>query len=301
MSEIFDGLKRAEMERKKMPLVAETQVAPSGGHPLEMRTLDLGKRETEMQPYTAKFPLSRESVFDLNAADARLKNILDPHSIVGEQYRMLRAKLSLMRKQVGVKSILISSTVQNEGKTLVSCGLAAVLAQEPGKRVLLIDADLRKPDAYKNLGLIGEDRFDGFSQVLRGEVRLEDAVLKSAESEFYFLPAGPVPPDPAELLSSHHLELALKSAAKFFDWIVIDSPPILPLADTTILAPLCDTTLLIVHANATPSKLIKSAIQTLGRDRFCGIVLNRVPDLMSSTYYYYYHHNHNLRLKKQKK
>lgn len=273
-------------------------MTPSSPRPVEVKPAEEGKSVPGNGASANKITFESNAVFDLQAADYRVKAILDPHSIVGEQYRMLRAKLSLMQKQAGIKTILISSTVQNEGKTLVSCGLSAVLSQEPGKRVLLIDADLRKPDAYKNLGLIGEDRFDGFSKVLQGQVSLEEAVLASTNQDLYFLPAGPVPPNPAELLSSHHVELALRSAAKFFDWVIIDSPPILPLADTSMLAPLCDTVLLVVRANATPAKLIKNAIQTIGRDKFCGVLLNRVNGLMSSTYYYYYHHNHNLRRKK---
>lgn len=286
------------MERRKLASLNVDKISLPSPRPVEIRAAEAGKPVPGNGSPASKVGFGSGTVLDLQAADNRVKAILDPHSIVGEQYRMLRAKLSLMQKQAGIKTILISSTVQNEGKTLVSCGLAAVLAQEPGKRVLLIDADLRKPDAYRNLGLIGEDRFDGFSKVLQGEVNLEEAVLGSSHEDFYFLPAGPVPPNPAELLSSRHLELALRSAAKFFDWVIIDSPPILPLADTSMLAPLCDTVLLVVRANATPAKLIKSAIQTIGRDKFCGVLLNRVNDLMSSTYYYYYHHNHNLRRKK---
>lgn len=298
MSEIFESLKQTELERRKRPSMAVNPDFASNFRTIELRASDAAEVDSK-----SLLPVSRAlnegSVFDLKAADYRLKSILESHGLVGEQYRMLRAKLSLMQKQGGVKTLLVTSTVQNEGKTLVACGLAAVLAQEPGRRVLLIDADLRKPDAYRNLGLLGgEDRFEGFSQVLRGEIDLEKALLASRGEELYFLPAGPVPPNPAELLSSRHLELALKTAAKLFDWVVIDSPPALSLADVSILAPHCDTALLVVHANSTPAKLIKTAIRTIGQDKFCGVVLNRVNGLMSSTYYYYYHHSHNLRRKK---
>lgn len=289
MSEILKGLKEDKKEGPQLSAV----VAPGGTRlaaPVEFRAPNGGEFGGTGPFSSIRMKLNEEHSFSLQTASGHLKTILNPRGIVGEQYRMLRAKLSLMQKEKGIKTVLVSSTVPNEGKTEVSCGLAAVLANEPGKRVLLIDADLRKPDVNRNYGLTPEGRYDGLARVLRGEIGLEEALLACSEADLYLLPAGPVPRNPAELLSSRHLELALKTAARLFDWIVIDSPPILPLADTKILAPHCDVSLLVVHANSTPVKLIREAIEALGREKVCGVVLNRVREVKTSSYYHYYHH-----------
>jgi capsular exopolysaccharide synthesis family protein len=290
MNEILKGLKETKKEDRELTSVGFGGVPLLKPSRVDYRATDESRAGSEGQFSPMRLKLKNEFSFTLQAADNRLKAIFDPRGIVGEQYRMLRAKLSKMQKEKGVRTLLVSSTVPNEGKTLVSCGIAAVLAQEPGRRVLLIDADLRKPDVYRNLGLTDEGRFDGFGRLLRGEIELEDALLACSELDLYFLPSGPVPRNPAELLSSRHLEVALNRAAQLFDWIVIDSPPILPLADTSLLAPYCDTALLVVHANSTPAKLIKEAIAAIGRDKFCGVILNRVREIRTSSYYHYYHH-----------
>ncbi|MBZ5538255.1 MAG: CpsD/CapB family tyrosine-protein kinase [Acidobacteriia bacterium] len=290
MSEILKGLKEARKEGRDAAPLGLNGPAELNPRRMELRTPNTAEIRGENHFTPAQKPLNTDPVFNLDTADHRVKTILDPHTIVGEQYRLLRTKLSAMQKEKGLKTLLISSTVPNEGKTLVSCGLSVILAQEPGKRVLLIDADLRKPDVSRTLGLTEEDRFDGLSRVLSGEVSLEEAVLPCSEEELYFLPAGPVPRNPAELLSSRHLELALKTAARLFNWVIIDSPPVLPLTDTSILVPHCDAALLVVHANSTPAKLIQGAIEAIGREKLCGIVLNRVRHIRTSTYYYYHHH-----------
>jgi protein-tyrosine kinase len=290
MSEFFKGLRDTKNEDREL-----TSVGPDSGSALnpphiDFRATDKSRAVSEGQFSPMRLKLNNEHSFSFQSADSRLKAILDPRGIVGEQYRMLRAKLSKMQKEKGICTILVSSTVPNEGKTLVSCGIAAVLAQEPGRRVLLIDADLRKPDVYRNLGITDDGRLDGFGRLLRGGIEFEETLLACSEMDLYLLPSGPVPRNPAELLSSRHLELNLKKAARLFDWIVIDSPPILPLADTILLAPYCDTALLVVHAGSTPARLIKEAIVAIGRDKFCGVILNRVREIRTSSYYHYYHH-----------
>jgi capsular exopolysaccharide synthesis family protein len=287
------------MRQEQRDLSVRKMNPPEPPNPLslKMREQDFHGPESGGYSTVARQALIPQQTFDLKAAGQPLATILDPLSIMGEQYRMLRSKLSLMQKETGLKTLLITSTVPNEGKTLVSCGLAAVLAQDSGRRVLLIDADLRKPDVSRVLGIMKEDRFEGLSQVLQGQNPFEEALLCSVDQSLYLMPSGPVPLNPAELLSTRYLELALRSAAKYFDWVVVDSPPVLPLADASLLAPLCDSALLVVNASSTPAKIIKSAIQTIGRDKFCGVVLNRMRDMRLSTYYHYYHQHHQLRRK----
>ena len=287
MSEIFNWLRKSETERRKSLFEA---VPPSVRiHPQESpeRPPAIKVRPDDPDSISVQVGICSAGKFDLSAADDMIKGVLDPLTLVGEQFRLLRSKLSLMRKQRELKTLLVTSAVSNEGKTFTSCALAGVIAQEPGKRVIVIDADLRKPGSGKSIGLIGRDHAGGLSQVLRGEAAFHDGLLGSKNLEFYFMPAGPVPTNPSELLSSTHLEQTLKTAAQLFDWVVIDSPPVLALADTTTIAPLCDAVLLVVQADMTPTKLITESIQRIGREKICGIVMNRTRHL-----HYYYRDYH---------
>jgi capsular exopolysaccharide synthesis family protein len=257
---------------------------------------ELPQPPSDCAPPNAGIPASAlrlrdDAAFDLGAADHRIRTVMEPLTIVGEQFRVLRAKLSIMQKQRGLKVLLITSSVAEEGKTFTACCLAGVFAQEPGRRVLLLDVDLRKPKADQNLGMPGRSTLPGFAQVLQGKAKVEDVLLRSKSMDFFLLPAGSVPDNPSELLSSPLLEQTLKTLCGYFDWIVLDSPPVLALADATLIAPLCDATLLVVRTSRTPTKTVKEAIVRIGRDRICGVLMNRGKERHSSRYYrrYYYH------------
>ena len=294
MSEIFDFLKKTEAERKReSSLPADAPI---------VQAEDSAKTEGVKEPaIPEQAPLEVEVCaadrFDLTEASVQIKSVLNPLTLVGEQFRLLRSRLGLMQKQHGIKTVLITSAVPQEGKTFTACGLAGVFAQEPGKRVVLIDADMRKAGSGKNFGLNGSSGNPGFSDVLGGHQEFQSSLLMSMNPEFFFMPSGPLPSNPSELLSSENLERALKSAAEDFDWVIIDSPPVLALSDAMLLAPLCDTVILVVKANSTPSKMVLDAVDRIGRDRICGIVLNRQKQIHSSHYYYQYYYRSSKRIK----
>jgi protein-tyrosine kinase len=290
MSEIFSWLKRAELDKRKSD-------SESAANPVELyyanqeKTVTAVKSESfSREDAPAKLEIRSDAKFDLAAADRRIRSVLDPVTLVGEHYRLLRAKLSLLQKERGIKTLLITSSLPFEGKTFTACCLAGVFAQEPGKRVLLIDADLRKPRAGQDLGVNHASRPEGLSNILRGEKSAEDVLLSSSKLDFFLLPGGPVPEDPAELLSSAHLEHTLRDMTEIFDWIVIDSPPVIALADATLIARLCDAVVMVVHTDRTPSKLVKESIERIGRDKICGVILNRGRHVKSSQYYYYHYY-----------
>ncbi|MBZ5495986.1 MAG: CpsD/CapB family tyrosine-protein kinase [Acidobacteriia bacterium] len=290
MSEIFSWLRRAELEKRKER--AESVAEPAALHPADQGEAAIAVESEPVLSELAqtKIDIRNDARFDLAAADQRIRSVLDPLTAVGEQYRLLRARLSILQKERGMKTLLVTSSVPVEGKTFTACCLAGVFAQEPGRRVLLIDADLRKPKAAQDLGMKSGNNIDGLSQVLRGEKTVNDVLLGSSKMDFFLLPAGPVPDDPAELLSSPNLERAIKTMAAVFDWVVIDSPPALALADATLIAPLCDAALLVVRTDKTPSKLVQEAIKRIGRARICGLVMNRGRHVKSSHYYYYHYY-----------
>jgi len=230
--------------------------------------------------------------FSLLQADSKIRNVLlNPLCFEGEHYRLLQTRLLAMQKERRLKSLLISSANPHEGKTFSSCCIAGVLAQEPGKRVLLIDADLRRANATHMLGLAHKDRTNTSNAVLAGEADLEASVMRCAELNLYFLPADTKAFNPANLMSSSQLERVLKQAAEAFDWVIIDSPPILAVADANRMFPYCDGMLLVVHSGKTPMKMIRDSIQRVGTNRICGVLMNRVKTVQSSYYYGGYYQN----------
>jgi tyrosine-protein kinase Etk/Wzc len=226
--------------------------------------------------------------FRIESVDSKVRSVvLGPLSVAGEQLRLLRFELSRQQKCKALKTILIASAIPGEGKTYVACCIASILAQEPGKRVLLIDADLRGARLGVTLGIGSDCR--GLSELLRDAVQLNESLVTCPELNLSFLPAGGAVDRPAEQLSSHNFERHLRLMAPVFDWIIIDSAPMLALADSNIIANHCDASLLVVRAGRTSKSLVKQAIQRIGRDHLCGIVMNCLTPVESKYSYRYYY------------
>src|SRR5262249_5218720 len=132
---------------------------------------------------------------------------------------------------------------------------------------------------------------NGLSNVLAGQVNIEDCLIPCAELNLSFLPAGHAVENPVELLSSPRLPQMMRDLTLLFDWVIVDSSPVLPIADTTVLNPTCDAVLLVVRADRTPASLVKESINKIGRERVSGIVLNCVRDIKSNHYYGHYYTN----------
>jgi len=304
MSEIFDFLKKTEAERKKnairsMPGVSSLPFAESAlPAPTVMATVPkaepglsgLISSEISFRPAPKKEELLPAETFDLSQATYQLQNALDPMTIFGEQFRVLRTKLMLLQKQNGMRTILMTSTVPQEGKSFTSCALGGVIAQEQGKRVVIIDADMRKNGSGRDFGINGNNGVIGTAQVLQGIVEFQKSLMKSVKPEFWFLPSGSLPTNPSELLSSPNLERMIKYAASNFDFVIVDAPPVMSLSDPSLIAPLCDAVVLVVRANSTSSKLVMETINRIGRERICGMVLNRKKQIHTSQYYYQYYY-----------
>jgi len=273
--------------RLKLPVLASIPIVPSS-QPEKRRTSSGRKLSLIASPIETY----ERASFSLHAADSKVKQVIfGPVSIAGEQYRVVHASLALKRKQHGLKSILIASTIPNEGKSFVAACLAGVLAREAGNSVLLIHADMRTSKGWQMLGIHHGDSFPiGLSEVLQGSANVKDAILKSTEFNLYVLPAGKIVSNPTELLCTPQFENLLHDVGPSFHWIIIDSPPILALADARLLVPLCDAALLVVRADKTPANLVKDCIERVGKDHICGVLLNGARNIKSSHYYEPYYH-----------
>lgn len=210
--------------------------------------------------------------------DPHLIALTDKNSAVGEQYRNLRARISLATESSAGKSILFTSAVPGEGKTLTSANMAITIAQGVQKKVLLIDADLRHPSLHKVLGINAEK---GLTDYLKGDISLESIFLSASVDGLTFIPAGKPAPNPAELLESQRMkDLVKELKTRYSDgFIIFDSPPIIPTSDPIILAQMIDWTIFVVLAGRTPRETIARALASYGLKNILGIILNKLETL----------------------
>jgi polysaccharide biosynthesis transport protein len=261
-----------------------------------MESLDTGLRSiaeiesiTEL-PSLAIIPRARRTSADqatsLTTAQRNIGILTQPKSQFAEAFRSLRTSLLLSTAGHPPKIIVLTSATPSEGKTTAASNLAAILAQRD-TRVLLIDGDLRRPNIHHRFGLNGKI---GLTTVLTGATTLEGTVQGVPEiPNLDILPSGPVPPFPTEMLSSGAMEAILKRCGELYDYVVIDSPPILSVTDGVILARQADAVVLVVRHGKSSKHVVRRARDILLRSGagITGIVLNAV-DLNSPEYYGYY-------------
>jgi len=224
-----------------------------------------------------------EPVWELDANKIVFSDRHNPHE-GAEQFRTLRARLYQMRDVSPVKRILITSAVAGEGKTFVATNLAQAIALERDRKVLLIDGDLRSPRLHLPLGA---PISPGLSEYLRDEANQADIIQHGQEGKLCFIAGGhDGGSDASELLSNGKLQKLLDRVAPLFDWVLIDSPPCLPVADASVLAGCADGVLLVVRSKSTPSALAQRAGQELRKCNVIGVVLNAVEETNSYDAYY---------------
>jgi succinoglycan biosynthesis transport protein ExoP len=214
-----------------------------------------------------------------------------PHDF-GESFRALRTTLMSKYPGDGTKIVIVTSAQPLEGKTTTAANIAMALAYG-GSRVLLIDADMRRPGLHRPLRLTNER---GLSQVLIGQARVRDVIQRTVDPNLLAITAGRTPPNPSELLSSERMKTLLTNLAHGpFDWIIIDTPPVLAVTDAVILAPIVTGVTFVIGAEMTRRRLAERAIDTVlqSRPRYTGAVLNKV-DFAKNKYYYsrYYGHQY---------
>ena len=207
----------------------------------------------------------------------------DLESTSVEQYRRMAARLHLAQAQHGIKLVMVTSALIGEGKTLTATNLALTLSESYKKRVLLIDADLRRPAVHE---LFRIPNFTGLNDGIRSDEERKVPVLRVTD-RLSVLTAGRPDSDPMSVLSSDRMRRVLADAAATFEWVIIDTPPVALLSDANLLATLVDTVVLVVRAGVTPLHSIQTAADAVGRDRVLGVVLNGAAQSSRSLYHYY--------------
>jgi succinoglycan biosynthesis transport protein ExoP len=206
-----------------------------------------------------------------------------------ESFRTVRTNVLFSSAEPGSRSVLVTSTQPQEGKTIVAANLALALAQT-GQRVLLVDGDMRKPRQHE---LFNTTQDPGLSSLLVGKAKANDAVRKASVSNLWVMPAGPNPPNPAELLGSQRFKDLLRTLGQHFDWILIDSPPVMAVTDASVIGHLTTGVLFVIGSEQVARNTVRSAVEQLqsSKSTILGAVLNRV-NVRKNPYYYAHYYKH---------
>lgn len=289
MSRVHQAIRRAEKETRREPVTESL----SGRNPVQGIRQEMPAAVIERSLKSMASPqASTESMSHRDSTkavlpvlhDARLVALSAPKSVPGEQYRTLKTKLFQMRNGRALRSVLVTSAAASDGKTLTAVNLALTIAQEIEQRVLLIDCDLRRPTVHKILGF---PTTNGLADFLSQDLISSSVILPTSIPNLCVIPAGTIPDNPAELLNTQKMRDFLSSISQQFDWVIIDSPPIVPLADAELLSSLVDGTLLVVRACKTPAESVTKAVQSLKNGKILGVVFNGTQASKKSSYYYY--------------
>ncbi len=302
MSRIHEALKKAEEERAAShggpaqpgyATPASEPVTKADDSPVAVAA---GRPEAGV-PLTSAMP-SFSSPFSLDAMLTRCpqlqwkpdeKTMLffngDDNARGTEEFRTLRSRLYHAREKMALKKILVTSALPKEGKSFTSANLAQVLVRQHGRRVLLIDADLRGPRLHTMLGTTASP---GLSDYLQGGNDEFSIMQRGPMENLFFVPSGQRISDPSELVANGRLKFLLQRVEALFDWIIIDSPPAVPVSDASVLAKACDGVLMVVRSNATPVDMARRARQEFPDQALVGVVLNGTDrDAIPYSRYYY--------------
>jgi len=300
MSHIFDALQRSEAERAVDP----TEPLSLAAELLKIADAEAVKQVAEsISEATATIPpaapltatpsvSSAENSFDQFESlpvtllpDSKLVAVTERDSLAAEKFRFLAVRLRQLQQNRPLKRILITSTIPGEGKSMVAANLACTLARRRQHKILLLDGDLRRPTLARQFGL---GRVPGISEALQGNTDLIGSIYRLDALGLWFLPAGGAPQNPLELMQSGKLTPLMQQLNDWFDWIVIDSPPVLPLADTSVWGRMADGILLVTRQGKTEKQLLKRGLEAIEAPKLLGALVNGSTHSAHSDYYSHY-------------
>ncbi len=285
MSHIFDALQRSESERsgcEPSSFSIATELLQAADE--KMRSADGQERSS---PFDQNPPPPSDLLDQcpclpvVIAPDSRLVSIAKEGSLGAEKFRFLAVRLRQLRQSRPLKKILITSTIPQEGKSTIASNLACTLARRKPQKTLLVEGDLRRPTVADQFGL---GKVPGLSEWLRGETAAMN-IYRLESLGLWVLPAGTAPENPLELMQSGKLSLLMDQLSAWFDWIVIDSPPVLPLADTSIWARLADGVLLVTRPGITEKQQLQRGLETIEKSKLLGALVNSSTDAAHTDYY----------------
>lgn len=289
MSRIYDALQRADIERKAAQGTDATGFAEPSPVP----------GAEALPSIRAEVNIENIALYPWKLSRAFFPTIGDRGESI-EQFRGLRSKLYQLRDQAHLKTILISSGAPAEGKTFVAANLAISLARNKNNRVLLVDGDLRSPSLH---AILGAPDVPGLTEYLAGTAEPGDIMQRNQNSSLVddrqsrsisnltFIPSGAGGDNSSELVANHRIEELIAILTPHFDWVLIDSPPVLAFADAIDLARAADGVLLVARGASTPYDVAQRAQTAFSNSRVLGFVLNAVKDVPPNASYAYYYYD----------
>jgi capsular exopolysaccharide synthesis family protein len=320
MSRIFDALQRSESELAGPQLAAVTSATDllqraedraasaqglddlvgdsaaggiSSGSPLSGLKSLLGEAsgaESFEKPELSQADVVRQDFNRIRnvpvslSSRSRLVSVAEVNSPAAEAFRLLGVRLRHLRRDRQLKKVLITSTAPQEGKSFAAANLACTIASGSRQKVLLLDGDLRRPSQAQIFGL---GSIPGVSEWLQGERSFTSSICHLEAPGIWILPAGNPPENPLELIQSAKLAKMIDELTAWFDWIIIDSPPVLPLGDTSVWARLADGILLVTRQGTTEKRKLQRGLDALEPGKIVGAMLNSFTGATEKDYYYY--------------
>jgi capsular exopolysaccharide synthesis family protein len=213
----------------------------------------------------------------------RLVCFNDEESPAAESFRLLGVRLRHLRREKSLKKVLITSTIPAEGKSMVAANIACTLALRTPQKTLLLEGDLRRPSLSRMFGL---GKNPGLCEYLRDESSVTRSIYSLKGKGLWLLPAGSAQGNPLELLQSARLPALMEQLTAWFEWIIIDSPPVLPLADTSVWARWADGILLVIRQGTTQKRQLQRGIEAIESKKLIGAILNSSTNSDHGDYYY---------------
>lgn len=226
--------------------------------------------------------MNTRNLISTSSSGKKLITVTKPQNVISEQFRTIRTNLSFSMPDKDLRTLLVTSSIPGEGKSTSAANVAVVFAQE-GKRVLLVDADMRKPTLHYTFPM---NNSHGLSTILTRQHEYIEVMEVTFVENLFIIPSGPIPPNPSELLSSKNMDNFIESVLQEFDLVIFDAPPVLSVSDALILGNRCDGTLMIVnsgHVDKADVVKAKTSLQT-SQANILGVVLNNYK-LPKSKYY----------------
>jgi capsular exopolysaccharide synthesis family protein len=301
MSNIFDALQRAESESagsngSTFPLA--TELLQAAEQKMRESALNVEELIVEQRPTVdsidSKGPTAspaedpaREDVercpeLPVSIQDeSRLVSVCKEGSLGAEKFRFLAVRLRQLRHSRPLKKVLITSTIPQEGKTTVATNLACTLAREKQQKTLLLEGDLRRPSLAAQFGF---GKIPGLCEWLSGQTETIN-IYRLEGLGLWILPAGSAPQNPLELMQSGKLAALMEQLEAWFDWIVIDSPPVLPLADASLWSRLADGVLLVTRKGTTEKQQLQRGLEVIEKSKLLGALVNSSANTAHSDYY----------------
>ncbi len=299
MSRVHDALRKAAHEKPEparpavsQPVTAAADAehvvsAPSGEPGVSYQFAPAARSQTATDLERLEEIVEHVSAFPFKPSpDALIVSPLKPKEAPSEEFRSLRTRLNHLQRSQSLHTLVVSSASPGEGKSFTACNLAMSQAQLAGKRILLADFDFRRPSIAKVFGIKGTL---GLTEYLRGQAALPDIIHRLADTNLYIITAGESVSNPLELLNLKECGDLLDGLRDHFDWVILDSPPLLFAADGNLLSTMADGTILVVRIGETTFDSVTRALQSLCENNVLGIVVNGAHrGELYSRYSYYY-------------